>query len=315
MLSHFKHAVKQTLFRTGAYRLNAISNRYYVLPYHMVMNEPNGFYPATSILDFEKQIAHLAKNYKIITLDEIVDRVRNRDSIRRCVAITFDDGFRDNYEYAYPILRKYNVPATIFLATQCIETGDAPWFIKLRYIFMKTNKTDCRLSSEGRDVSMRMGTSKEKYVASERIMGFLKNCSDGERSSLLNRLVKELGILDFGRLDNLMLNWDQIREMSGHGFSFGAHTVNHPVLAAIPIDEAEREISESKKTIEEKIGKPVNTFAFPFGKRADYKPEIIPILERLHFRCAVTTEAGINNYSTSLFELNRFSPWELGTVG
>lgn len=315
MVSHFKHGVKQILFRTRAYRLNAISNRYYVLPYHMVVNEPNGFYPVISILDFEKQIAHLAKNYKIVTLDEIVDRVRNKDSIRRCVAITFDDGFRDNYENAYPILKKYGIPATIFLTTGCIETGDAPWFIKLRYIFMKTDKIDCRIFLEGRDVSMRMGTSKEKYAASERIMIYLKSCLDAERTSLLDKLAKELGILDLGGLDNLMLNWDQIREMSRHGISFGAHTVSHPVLATISIDEAEREISESKKTIEERIGNPVNSFAYPFGKRDDYKPEIFPILERLQFRCAVTTEPGINNYSTSPFELNRFVPWELSITG
>jgi peptidoglycan/xylan/chitin deacetylase (PgdA/CDA1 family) len=160
-----------------------------------------------------------------------------------------------------------------------------------------------------------MRTREEKYAASERIMIYLKSCSDAERTSLLDRLVKELGILDFGGLNNLMLNWDQIRGMSKCGISFGAHTVTHPVLTTIPMDDGEREISESKKTIEEKIGKPVNTFAFPFGKRADYKPEMLPILERLQFRCAVTTEAGINNYSTSLFELNRFSPWELGTIG
>jgi peptidoglycan/xylan/chitin deacetylase (PgdA/CDA1 family) len=315
MLSHFKHAVKQTLFRTGAYRLNGISNRYYVLPYHMVVNEPNGFYPATSILNFEKQIAHLAKNYKIVTLNEIVDRVRNRDSIRRCVAITFDDGFRDNYENAYPILRKVNVPATVFLATHCVETGAAPWFIKLRYVFMKTAKTDYQPVLNGKSISLQMRTKEEKYAASEIIMTYLKHCSDGERISLLNRLVEELGIRDFGGLDNLMLNWDQIREMSEHGISFGAHTVSHPVLAAIPIDEAEREISESKKTIEGRIGKPVGSFAYPFGKRDDYKPEIFPILERLQFRCAVTTETGINNYSTSPFELNRFVPWELSMTG
>ena len=83
----------------------------------MIVDEPNGFYPETSTSDFEKQIFHLAKNYKIISLDKIVDRIKNRRSLRRCVAITFDDGFRDNYEIAYPILKKYNVPATIFLTT------------------------------------------------------------------------------------------------------------------------------------------------------------------------------------------------------
>lgn len=277
----------------------------------MIVDEPNGFYPETSTRDFEKQIVHLAKNYKIISLDEIVHRIKNRRSLRSCVAITFDDGFRDNYEIAYPILKKYNVPATIFLTTGYIDSGAAPWFIKLRYIFMQTAKTHFHLSHKDTTISHPMNTKNEKFAASDRAMAYLKDCPDEERLPLLDRLCDELEVNDFQGLDNLMLTWDKIKEMAKNGISFGAHTVNHPILSRMSIEMAEREIRESKRTIEEKLKKTATSFAYPFGKKTQYTPQIFPILHELGFKCAVTTELGINNWDTGLFVLNRPAPWEL----
>jgi peptidoglycan/xylan/chitin deacetylase (PgdA/CDA1 family) len=277
----------------------------------MIVNEPNGFYPQTSTRDFEKQIAHLARNYKVISLDEIVERVKKRNSLRSCVAITFDDGFRDNYENAYPILKKYNVPATIFLTTGYIEDGTAPWFIKLRYIFMKTEKNRFQFSLNDKTISLPMRTREEKFAASDRAMACLKACPDEERLALLDRLCEELEINDFRELNNLMLTWDQVKEMSENGISFGAHTVSHPVLSRIPMEKAEKEIRESKKTIEEKVGKSVASFAYPFGKKAQYSPAMFDMLSELGFKCAVTCENGVNDLDTNLFELRRSSPWEV----
>ena len=111
----------------------------------MIVDKPNGFYPEISICHFEKQIAYLTKKYNIIPLDEIIERIKKRGNLRRCVAITFDDGFKDNYRNAYPILKKYLVSATIFLTTGYIENQTAPWFIKFRYMFMKTKKPELKL--------------------------------------------------------------------------------------------------------------------------------------------------------------------------
>ena len=280
----------------------------------MIADKPNGLYPETSTADFEKQIVHLAKNYKIISLNKIVDRIKDKRSLGRCVAITFDDGFRDNYENAYPILRKYNIPATIFLTTGYIENGTAPWFIRLRYIFMKTEKTDFQLSHNGATISLPMNTISEKFAASNRVMAYLKDCPDEARLPLLDGLCEQLRVNEFKGLNDLMLTWDQIKEMSENRISFGAHTVNHPILSRISIEMAEREIQESKKTIEEKIGKPITSFAYPFGKKSQYTPQIFPILQELQFKCAVTTGIRTNTHSVNLFELNRPVPWEFSLL-
>lgn len=279
----------------------------------MIVDSPNGFFPETSTHQFEKQIEYLARNYKIISMDEIIDRVIKREPLRRYVAITFDDGFKDNYKNAYPILKKYYVPATIFLTTGYIENRTIPWFIKFRYMFMRTDKTDLNLSLN-RQIVLPMRTMWEKHTASERVMAYLKNCPDGKRLQLLDRLSMELAVNDFKGLNDLMLSWNEIKEMSENGISFGAHTVNHPILTKIPLNKVEEEILQSKQTIEKRINKPVTGFAYPFGKEAQYSTDIFKILNKLRFKFALTTRMGANSYHCEVFALNRSGPWELSMI-
>ena len=145
-------------------------------------------------------------------------------------------------------------------------------------------------------------------------MAYLKDCSEDQRRHLLDRLSMELEVDNFEELNNLMLNWEEIKEMSKNGISFGAHTVNHPIISKIPLDMAEKEILQSKQTIEKMIDQPVTGFAYPFGKEAQYNPNIFPILKKLKFKFAVTTETDVNRYDTKIYALNRSGPWELSLI-
>jgi peptidoglycan/xylan/chitin deacetylase (PgdA/CDA1 family) len=280
----------------------------------MVSNEPNGFYPEIATSNFKKQMRYITNNYSVISLDEIVQRVRKKESIRCCVAITFDDGFRDNYEIAFPILKKYRIPATIFLSTGYMDCQKVPWFLIVRYIFMKSMMTEVSFSPIWKDINMPMKTLEQKFEGSSTAIDYLKYCLPQERNDLIERLSFELGVNEFEDLKSLMLAWNQIQEMQHYGITFGAHTVNHPMLSQIPIDSAKREILESKETIEKKIGKPVITFAYPFGKRSDYDPRIFSLLKKFEFSCALTTEKYPNRPGVNLFELNRSQPWELSLI-
>lgn len=291
--------------------MNSRLNKFYVLNYHMIADKPNGFFPETSVEDFEKAVVHIKKYYKVTSLEDIIDRVKSGRSIRGCLAVTFDDGFKDNYTIAYPILRKYNVPATIFISPGFIETGKVPWFIKVRYIFMQTPLKRIRSNIGGQEYDLIMETSRERFLASEDFMCYLKRCEDDNRGRLLNELCDQLGINDFSEINDLMLTWEQIREMSNGGVSFGAHTMSHPVLARLTPEEAQEEIKESKKKIEAMIGKRVDSFSYPFGKRTDYSESLISLLRKMNFECAVTTEASSNRGRVNLFELHRYPPWEM----
>ncbi len=307
----FKAAVKQFLIKKHLYRLNFLRNKCYILPYHMVADEPNLFFPEISTSQFEKQIHHLVRNYHILSLEEIIERINNGKSLRRCVAITFDDGFKNNYERAYPILKKYNIPATIFLISGCIENGQPPWFIKFRYAFQSTRKMELKIDLRGETLAMPLITFQDRLECSNKIMSILKCSANEERTDLLDKIFHALKVNDFTELNGMMLSWDQIKEMSGNRISFGAHTVSHPILSQISLKDAEKEILMSKDVIEAHVGKKINIFAYPFGRQAQYSLGLIALLQRGGFICAVTTEHGENNHASSLYELKRSFPWEL----
>lgn len=310
-LSSSKRNLKGFLFKLKVYRLNPILKRFYILPFHMIATKPNGFFPEISVEEFEKIMVHIRKYYEIVSLSEIVDRLKGKKSIRGCMAITFDDGFRDNYTVAYPILKKYDIPATIFLSPGFIDTGEVPWFIKVRYIFMQTSLRRMKSDINGQEYDLAMETSRERFLASEKLMQHLKRCEDDERKRLLDKLCEQLGINDFHEIIGLMLTWEQIRAMSDCGISFGAHTMSHPVLARLPLEKAEEEIRESKRKIEVMIKKSIDSFAYPFGKRIDYSESIISVLRKMNFECAVTAKFAPNNPHVNLFELGRCAPWEM----
>ncbi|MGB9878232.1 MAG: polysaccharide deacetylase family protein, partial [bacterium] len=196
--------------------------------------------------DFEKQIKFLlTRNYKIISLSEMIEYFKEKGKPpSRAVVITFDDGFKNNYLYAYPILRKYNLPATIFLTTGFIKGG-----------------TKC--------VSF---------------------------SPTWKKIFQEFP------QSALPLSWDEVRVMGKNGIDFGAHTISHPHLLKLSYDEAREEIIQSKKEIEEKIGKEVKYFSYPYG---EYNERIIEFVKEVGFTCVLSTNCSPFSKKTSIWEIGR----------
>lgn len=310
-LRKLKAILRRYAFRMRIYRLSMLRNRCYILAYHMVSEEsPNGFYPQISVAEFEHHMKHLAANYRVIPLDELAHRLKEKRSVRKCAALTFDDGFRDNYTYVYPILRKLDIPATIFLATGSVDSGQAPWFIRLRQLFMETEEHALSLEWEGDKLFFSLNGPNQRKTVSDRIMKWIQHISDTRREGVLGMLEQKLGGNVQQPPANLMLTWDQVREMSRNGIHFGAHTVTHPVISRVTTPRLDEEIRASRDRIQEEIGLPVTTFAYPFGRRGHYSKEAIECLEKYKFLCAVTTESGANDYQTPIYELRRSLPWD-----
>jgi peptidoglycan/xylan/chitin deacetylase (PgdA/CDA1 family) len=296
------------------YKLRHILNDCYILVFHMISEEPNGFFPENSLHGYTKQLEYLRKNYDVISLEEVAKRISCGRSVRRCAAITFDDGFRDNYHRAYPLLKKFQVPATIFLTPDYIEKGEAPWFVKFRHYFMNTSKNRLELELGGQIASFSLRDPSEKRNASDKLMGYLQACPNEERLAILKDLPSLLAVDSARELQGLMLTWDQIREMSKNGIHFGAHTMTHPVLSQIGPEIMRYEIGASKEIIAEKIDRPINTFAYPFGRKDHYPPNAPKLLKELGFTCAVTTIPGTNSLNTHIYELKRSFPWEMAFI-
>ncbi len=311
-----KRAVKDKLKRlavgSGLYKLNRYLPWFHVVGYHTVADKPHPFYPQISTERFRGEIGHLAKNYRVLSVDEIVGRIRSGKPVNGCVAVTFDDGFLDNCLVAYPILKHFRVPATIFPITDCIDTGEAPWFIRFRFAFSNCKKKRLRLELGDMVLDEPLNEEWQRWDASEKAMRYLQTCSDHERREKLEEIFEALGVKNFDELRGMMLDWTKVRDLSRNGISFGAHTKSHPVLGNLPLAAVESELRISKSRIEEYVEVPVAGFAFPFGRKSrHYTSEVVDLLPKCGFEWTVTTNRKTNDKNTPLFEINRAAPWEM----
>jgi len=217
--------------------------------------------------------------------------------------ITFDDGYKDNYLYAYPILKKYHIPATIFLTTGHIGTGKLFWWDKVSYIIQHANVERLSLDELG---SYPLQSELDKFHTNSIITERLKRLPDERKSVLMEKLadICQVSIPPYlGK--ELILSWDEVKEMSNDGITFGAHSVNHPILTNLPLERAEQEIIQSRKDIEEKLGQQVTAFAYPNG---DFNPRIVELVRNAGFACAVSVLPG------KLLS-SKDNPYELSRIG
>lgn len=278
-----------------------------VLIYHRVHAAESRFsIERTTPESFRGQMAHLARDYNVLPLDEIVRRLGAEEPLPpRAIAVTFDDGYEDNYTEAFPILRDLGLPATVFLTTGCIGTGDSLWFDRVLRAFERSPRERVPLPGGAMSEDLRDDARREHEAI--RALYALMRLPNQERLAAVDRLVEDLGGND-GIPPARMLNWDQVREMARGGITFGAHTVTHPILTRLGLADAEAEIVDSKRKIEAEVGRPVDLFAYPVGRRSDYAPEVIRIVTEAGFRAALTTTSGANARGDDLLLLRRVKP-------
>lgn len=254
--------------------------------------------------DFEEHIKYLKKEYVILSLDELAQHIGEQKPLpERAVIITFDDGYKDNYTYAYPILKEYGVPATIFVTTGYIGSGDLFWWDKVRYVIQHTTLQAVELDGLG---AFSLRSTAERLRSIMTIQAKVKEFPEQEKSILVKRLVSMLDVNIPANLGKeLILSWDEIREMSNNGIAIGAHTVSHVILTKVSSERAKSEITQSKRDIEERLQQPCTTFSYPNG---DYSSETIRFLKKEGFYYAVTGMWRMINTKADLYELGRVPP-------
>lgn len=279
---------------TGLHRFSPHS--LYVLAYHRIIEPSSGFdtfiknVSATPDM-FAQQMAYISQHYNVVSIHDVVHWLRGQQNLPRYpVLITFDDGYRDNYVHAWPILREHRFPAVVFLATSCIG-GQAPFYWDLiAYCFHHTLHASAELPLIGMQ-SWTDERSREAVMI--RLINALKLVSNEERVWLSETIPARLDVsIKDDAFEGLYMSWNEVQELSDWGIDMQAHTVNHPILSRISVDKARQEVQDSKREIEERLGKPVYAFAYPNGTNADFSPEIEGVIAELGFEAAFTLEAG-----------------------
>jgi peptidoglycan/xylan/chitin deacetylase (PgdA/CDA1 family)/CelD/BcsL family acetyltransferase involved in cellulose biosynthesis len=283
-----------------------------ILYYHRVNDEKDPFLGAISTDLFEQQMRYLARHYNVVSMGDLMRHLAE-DSDDAVVAITFDDGYLDNYENAFPILSRYGLPATVFLTTGSLDSDASLWFEELAEAIKRTG---CEHIDLEIDIPRRfwMRTLAERIDSNRQIFGLLRRLDDTGRRQWLPQILRQLRVAEMQDRQNGMLTWDQVRLMKAHGIDFGGHTVTHPFLSKLAPSEAAWEITECKRRIEQELQQTVEYFAYPNGREEDFSSSTKDLLRAAGYRAAVTTIWGMNYRSTDPWELRRGQPWETSSA-
>jgi len=281
--------------------------RLVVLTYHRVHESPDPFNQGdVDAATFEWQLRTLRRYFNVLRLDHAMERVRAGRALPACcVALTFDDGYRDNATLALPLLRKYGIPATFFVATATID-GGIMWNDRIIEAMRRTHNTSLDLSRHGLGIVSVAG-EKERLATLGQLIGKLKYAEAEERAILAQDVVDNAGV---NLPTDLMMCSEQVLELSQAGMEIGAHTHTHPIMCKLTPEQLRTEIAKSREMLEAITGNTVVGFAYPNGRAGvDYAERERNLVANSGFRYAMSTDWGHISARSDPYALPRISPW------
>jgi peptidoglycan/xylan/chitin deacetylase (PgdA/CDA1 family) len=254
---------------------------------------------------FDQLLGHLKRSWRVLPLRTAVELLTAGDLKSRSLAITFDDGYADNAQVAWPLLQKHDCPATIFVSTGHLD-GGRMWNDTLIEA-VRHSRRDF-LQFPWMPDPMYTRTLAEKRQLIDSLIAKVKHRPFAEREQMCRDVAAACGAT---LPTDLMMTRKQLLALRGSCIDFGAHTIRHPILANLPDAEAEFEIRHGKVELEAMLGQPVQLFAYPNGKPSeDYLPKHVDMVRAAGFEAAVSTYWGACNRNSDPFQLPRFSPWD-----
>lgn len=294
MLTDTLRSAAGRVYWASPHFLSHVTGKVVILMYHRVvpLDEVASTYvqPGTYVTPdtFERHLQFLATHFELLTFPELLAKwdAGGWNQASRYCAVTFDDGWIDNYQYAYPLLRRYGVPATIFLPTGLIGSTARLWSDRLGDLLR----------------ARRRGTPDEWNAQIERAKGL----SDDEREDLLGTIAAEVG--DETPAGRRFVNWDEVAEMSRHGIGFGSHSGSHANLTRLSGAALERELREPLETLRRRGVNHVPVLAYPNG---DYSDAVVDAARAAGYQAAVTVRRGLESFvAADRFRLRRIGVHE-----
>ena len=249
----------------------------------------------------DKALSYLKnKGYNFISLEQIFDAAEGKIELpKKSIAFTMDDGFEDQVEIAAPIFIKHQCPATIFLITNFIDTGNPPWDSLVKHVFINSGKKEISLNIEGKESHYNLGNIDESYKS---LREFRDKCKEFSHDSLNGIIIELLVAADMEVITLPLrsarpLTWKRAQELEGQGISFAPHTENHTILSRVSDDVARKEITGAWERLKKEFKRPCPVYAYPTGRKQDFSSRDIKIIENLGISGAVTAESGYIDFS------------------
>lgn len=289
-----------------------------ILAYHRVMDVDSNTYPFDLSLvsatpkNFEWQLKHIIKRFNPIRFEDVIKFIDSGTPLpKRPIILSFDDGFDDNYHTVFPIAKQYDVPFTVFLSTNHINSNNTFWFEQLAYLFNRSKFSTLMVTPElVYTLTDSMKNRRQSYQNCVEIIKYLPNA---ERAQLLSHFFERYSdVLDEASLSENKLSqpltWPQAREMACWGVEFGAHGASHNILTTMNKTELNADILKSKQVMEMEIDNKINLFSYPNGLVRDYDLTVQTALSKAGYKAAVSYVPGsvpVNNIKSERFILKR----------
>ena len=256
---------------------------------------------------FERQMRYLKDHCHLLSLAAFLQFHKHSEALpKRAVIVTFDDGWEDNYLYAFPILERYQIPATIFLTAGFMGTERLFWPEKVSFCLAKLRGSfhgATGIPEFFRPYFDRVSRHPDRAIILDELIEEMKRMDPTRRARLISEIERLLPeTAGAGSPANRLMNWGQVVEMHKAGIHFGSHGMTHRLLTQLSAEEITEEVRASKTVIEEKLQTEIDMFAYPNG---NYNDAIIRILREAGYKLAVTTEPGLNAVGTDPLRLKR----------
>lgn len=275
-----------------------------IVLFHRVLARPDPLLPDEPDIDsFERQVEWLKSGFNILSLPQAAAALRAGRLPPRALCVTFDDGYADNAVNALPVLARHGVTATFFINTAFTRGG----------LMWNDRVIEAVRVWPGAELDLReyeLGThdlNTNRADIADRILSRLKYRPFQPREEIASQLWQRSG----SPVRALMMDATQIRMLHAAGMDIGGHTHNHPILTSLTSAEAQQELAQNKTILEEIIGQPIVSFAYPNGRPGqDYDASHVSLLRNLGYQTAVTTAPGTAAAGQDVFQLPRFTPWD-----
>jgi peptidoglycan/xylan/chitin deacetylase (PgdA/CDA1 family) len=264
-----------------------------VLNYHRIGHITNMPFLRDAIsatpADFDRQLAFLARHTDVISGDDLPHVLRTGRG--RHILITFDDGYLDNYELAFPLLQRHGLTATFFICTGLLDDRGLAWWDEISWMVRTSTRLELPVSSwfetpitlaEDREPAIKAVIDRYRALPGDQTAAFLNHVAEATGTSRATPSLSR----------NLWMTWDHVREMRAAGMTIGAHTITHPILSRLPAECQLEEIAGSRARVGVEIGESPKLFAYPVGKPYTFNTDTRAALQSAGFSHAFSFYGG-----------------------
>jgi peptidoglycan/xylan/chitin deacetylase (PgdA/CDA1 family) len=263
-----------------------------ILTYHNFCADGDALPDHVRVSVLRQQFEFLRRHFHVVRLSDLLRQLQSGHAIEsHAVALTIDDGRRNCYQYLFPLLREFNIPATFFVVSSFVRREEWIWTDKIHWLGEHKNRPE--------------------ELASDQIDAFfarLNQMRPEERNFTIESIATRMGVLipQNPPPQYQPCSWDELREMADSGLvEIGSHTVTHPILSSITDAESWHELTVSREQIEEGLGGRIHSFCFPNGKPGDYRASQMRQLKDSGYAGAVVTRYGMVDTRSNPYELPR----------